>query len=46
MDCKGSKPIEVVYKFPKKEEEVITQMKVTIDEKTIEGKIIEKEKAR
>jgi len=40
-----AKPIEIVYKFPKKEEEVISKMTITVGDKTIEGKIMEKEKA-
>jgi hypothetical protein len=35
-----------VYKFPKKPEEVITSMTITIGNKTIEGKIMEKYKAK
>ena len=45
FDGKGS-AIEVVYKFPKKAEEVISSMTITIGEKTIYGKIMEKKKAQ
>lgn len=39
------KPIEVSYKFPKIDEQIISGMKVTIGDKTIEANIMEKEKA-
>ena len=40
-----ARPIEVAYKFPKKKDEVISSMRITVGNKTIESKIMEKEKA-
>ena len=39
------KPIEVCFKFPKIDDQIISGMKVTIGDKEIEAKIMEKEKA-
>ena len=45
-ESKGDeKPIEVNYRFPKKDEDVISAMKITVGDKTIEAKVMEKEKA-
>ena len=39
------KAIEVSYKFPKIAEQIIAGMVVSVGDKTIEAKIMEKEKA-
>ena len=39
------KPIEISFKFPKIDDQIIAGMKVTIGDKIIETNIMEKEKA-
>lgn len=39
-------PIELEFKFPKEEKSLVSRMVITIDDKTIEAKILEKEKAK
>ena len=40
-----AKAVEVAYKFKVPEEGVISQMSIQIDDRTIEGTIMEKKKA-
>ena len=40
-----AKSVEVTFKFPKEENSVISKMLITIGDKTIEAKVMEKEKA-
>lgn len=39
------KSVEVTFKFPKEENSVISKMQITLGDKTIEAKVMEKEKA-
>ena len=40
------KPIEVTYQFPKEKASVVSKMQVTVGDKTINTKVMEKEKAQ
>ena len=40
------KPIEISFKFPKVPDQIIAGIKITVGDKTIEAKIMEKEKAQ
>jgi hypothetical protein len=40
------RPIEVSYKFPKRELDVLAGLKVTLGDKTIDASIMAKEKAQ
>ena len=39
------KPIEVTFQFPKEPTSVISKMVVTLDDKTVEARVMEKEKS-
>ena len=39
-------PIELSFQFPKEKNSLVSKMEVTIEDKTIEAKILEKEKAK
>ena len=39
-------PIELEYHFPKEEKSIVSKMVISIGDKTIEAKILEKEKAK
>ena len=41
-----STPIEVSFKFPKEDKSIISEMKLTVGEKTVEAKIMQNEKAQ
>ena len=45
-EAKEEKPIEVSYKFPKRELDVIDGLKITLGDKTIDAQIMAKEKAQ
>lgn len=45
-DKEEESSIEISYQFPKVKDQVIAAMKVTVGDKTIEAKIMEKEKAQ
>jgi Ca-activated chloride channel family protein len=42
----SEQPIEVQYKFPKLKDAVVARMVFTLDDRTIETKVEEKEKAQ
>jgi hypothetical protein len=41
-----STPIEVSFKFPKEDKSIISEMRLTIGDKTVEAMIMQKEKAQ
>ena len=42
----SDRPIECVYEYPLEEETIFSKLVVSIDDKVIEGKVQEKEKAK
>ena len=40
------KPIEVTFRFPKEATSVVSKMSVTVGEKTVEAKVMEKKEAK
>ena len=46
QEQEADKPIEVTYQFPKEKASVVSKMQVTVGDKTINTKVMEKEKAQ